>query len=220
MPDPPSGIAPVPVPVIVTGTEGVQATVGVAVGVFVAVDVAVDMTVAVAVGVFVGVKVAVAVAVGVNVAVFVGVGVFVAVLVGVLVAVFVGVFVGVEVGVFVGVATAPVTVKFVFEMSKKMLPTASTFILAVEVVPTGIVTACDPSLGVVAAKTIGNVCPPSVDIDILTLAQLTGAAVVFATFHVTVCDEPPAHETFVLGDVTVKGPEVLLTVTIISSNCV
>src|SRR5204862_2263660 len=50
--------------------------------------------------------------------------------------------------------------------------------------------------------------------------QLTGEAVVFATFHVMVCEEPPAQLTAVLGAVIVNGPEVLLTVTTISVNCV
>jgi hypothetical protein len=55
---------------------------------------------------------------------------------------------------------------------------------------------------VLGNKTVGNVSPPSFDNEILTFAQLTGAAVVLFTFHVIVCDEPPAHETFVFGDVT------------------
>ncbi len=222
----------------------VGVSVAVLVGVAVSVAVFVGVAVAVSVGVLVGVKVSVAVAVGVSVAVFVGVGVSVAVFVGVnvevavgvavFVAVFVavnvdvavavgvnvGVLVGVNVAVLVGVAAAPVIVKLVLEISKKILPTASTFILAVVLAPTGIVTACEPSFAVLAAKTVGKVCPPSVDNEILTFAQLTGAAVVFATFHVTVCVELPAHETFVFGAVTENGPEVLLTVTIISSNWV
>ena len=158
--------------------------VGVLVGVFVAVLVGVNVGVKVGVAVFVGVNVAVAVFVGVNVgvavAVLVGVAVFVAV------AVLVGVLVGVNVAVFVGVAAGPVIVKLALEISKKILPTASTFILAVVLAPTGIVKASEPSFAVLAAKTVGNVFPPSVDNDILTFAQLTGAAVVLATFHVTV----------------------------------
>ena len=113
-----------------------------------------------------------------------------------------------------------VMVKFVLEISKKILPTASTFILAVVVAVLGIVTACDPSFGVLATNTVGNVCPPSVLKDIFTLAQLTGEAVVLATFHVTVCVELPVQLTAVLGAVIAKGPEVLLTVTTISVNCV
>lgn len=113
-----------------------------------------------------------------------------------------------------------VMLKFVLEISKKILPTASTFILAVVVAVLGIVTDCEPSFGVLAASTVGNVCPPSVLKDIFTLAQLTGATVVLATFHVIVCADPPAQLTAVLGAVTVNGPEVLLTVTTISVNWV
>ena len=188
---------------------GVAVFVGVFVGVSVGVNVAVAVAVAVGVNVFVAVGVSVAVfagvgvSVGVSVAVFAGVGVSVAVLVAVAVFVAVNVdvavAVGVKVGVFVGVAAAPVTVKFVLEISKNIFPTASTFIRAVVVVPTGMVTACDPSLAVLAARTVGKVWPPSVDMDIFTFAQLTAPALVLATFHVTVCDEPPAQETFVLG---------------------
>ena len=155
----------------------------------------------------VGVGVAVGVAVGVTVAVAVAVGVGV----GGTVAVAVGVGVGVE---------PTVIVKFESEISKKMLPTASIFILAVVVATLGIVSASEPSLGVLAERTVGKVVPPSVDNDILTLAQLTGAPVVPATSHVIVWVEPPAHDTLVLGDVTWKGPEVLLTVTVISVNWV
>ena len=53
-----------------------------------------------------------------------------------------------------------------------------------------------------------------------TLAQLTGAAVVLFTLQVIVCAEPPAHVTAVFGDVTAKGPEVLLTVTTASAKAV
>lgn len=110
-------------------------------------------------------------------------------------------------------------VKFVLEISKKIFPTASIFILAVVVGVLGIVTASLPSLGVLATNVL-NVVPPSVEIDIFTLAQLTGDNVVFATFHVIVCDELPAHDTAVLGAVTEKGPDVLLTVTVISAKLV
>ena len=114
----------------------------------------------------------------------------------------------------------PVIVKFESEISKKMLSTASTFTLAVVVATLGIVSASEPSLGVLTERTVGKVVPPSVDNDILTSAQLTGAPVVPATSHIIVWVEPPAHDTFVLGDVTWKGPDVLLTVTVISVNWV
>ena len=78
-----------------------------------------------------------------------------------------------------------VMVKFVFEISKKIFPTASTLIRAVVLGVLGIVTTCDPSLGVLAINVV-KVFPPSVDNDIFTLAQLTGAAVVLLTDQVTV----------------------------------
>ena len=82
--------------------------------------------------------------------------------------------------------TAPLIVKLLFEISKKILPTASTFTRLVEPGETGTVITSDPSFGVEATKTVGNVFPPSVDNKIFTLAQLTGAAVVLFTLHVTV----------------------------------
>jgi hypothetical protein len=80
----------------------------------------------------------------------------------------------------------------------------------------GIETASVPSLGVAANK-VAQVVPPFVEINISTLAQFTPFAVVPATAHVTDCDDPPAYETAVFGELTVKGPAVALTVTIISS---
>ena len=76
----------------------------------------------------------------------------------------------------------------------------------------GTVTNCEPSLGVLDNSVV-NVLPPSVEIRIFTLAQLTGAAVVLATFQVTVAVEPALHVIFVFGDVTTNGPDVLVTVT-------
>jgi hypothetical protein len=95
-----------------------------------------------------------------------------------------GVPVGVAVGVGVGVD--PVMVKSESEISKKTLPTASTFTLAVVVGAMGIVTVSEPSLGVLADKTVGKVCPPSIDNEILTLAQLIGGSVVLFTSQVIV----------------------------------
>lgn len=97
----------------------------------------------------------------------------------------VGAGLGVTVGVGVGVEP-PVIVKFESETSKKMLSTASTFTLAVVVATFGIVSASEPSLGVLTERTAGKVVPPSVDNDILTAAQLTGAPVVPATSHIIV----------------------------------
>ena len=111
-----------------------------------------------------------------------------------------------------------VMVKFVLEISKKIFPTASTFILAVVVGVFGIVTTSLPSFGALADKTVGKVCPPSVDRDIFTFVQLIGATFVLFTLQVIVCDEPPAQDTAVLGAVTAKGPAVPFTVTTISVN--
>ena len=113
-----------------------------------------------------------------------------------------------------------VIVKLVLEISKKILPTASTFILAVVDGVFGITNASVPSLAVLVVNTVGKVWPPSVDNDIFTLAQLTGAAVVLATDQVMVCDTPPTHDTAVLGAVTANGPEAALTVTTMSPKLV
>ena len=109
--------------------------------------------------------------------------------------------------------------KLVLEISKKIFPTASIFILAVVVGVIGIVTTSVPSFGVLATNVL-NVVPPFVEIDIFTLAQLTGDAVVFATLHVIDCDELPAHDTAVLGAVTAKGPDELVTVIVASAKLV
>src|SRR5437764_3552428 len=73
------------------------------------------------------------------------------------------------------------------EILKKMFPTASTLTLAkAEGVP-GIVTVSEPSFGVLFARTIGNVCPSSLESVILTASQLTGGRLVLLTFQKTVC---------------------------------
>jgi len=113
-------------------------------------------------------------------------------------------------GLGVGVLLGLVILKFESEISKKMLPTASTFTLAVVVATLGIVSASEPSLGVLLERTVGKVVPPSVDNDISTAAQETGGPVVPATFHIIVWVEPPAHDTFVLGDVTWRGRKYCL----------
>lgn len=71
--------------------------------------------------------------------------------------------------------TAGTKAKFTFEISKNIFPTASTLMRAVLVVTAGMVTTSVPSLGVLAANTVGKVRPPSVEREIFTLAQLTGA---------------------------------------------
>ena len=72
------------------------------------------------------------------------------------------------------------------EMLKKMFPAASTLTRALPLGVPGIVTVSAPSFGVLLARMIGKVFPPSVDRVILTLAQLTGELLVFATFQLTV----------------------------------
>jgi hypothetical protein len=106
-------------------------------------------------------------------------------------------------------------VKFVFEISKKMFPTASTLMRPKVVDAFGTVIASDPSLGVLGAMTIGKVFPPSVESVIFTFAQLTGAADVPAMLHVTVCDEFVVHTRFVFGCVTANGPLPEITLTCI-----
>ena len=64
--------------------------------------------------------------------------------------------------------------KFTSLISKKIFPMASIFILAVVVAGTeGTVMVSVPSFAVLARITVGKVLPPSVDNDILTLAQFT-----------------------------------------------
>ena len=48
-------------------------------------------------------------------------------------------------------------VKLVFDISKKILPTDSILILAVDVAVLGMVKVSVPSFGVLAANTVGNV---------------------------------------------------------------
>src|SRR5690242_14961044 len=102
-------------------------------------------------------------------------------------------------------------VKFTSDMSKKMLVAHSTCTRAWVVERLGTVMPCVPSLGVFAASVVPNVLPPSSESRILTLAQLTGAAVVFATFQVTVCALFAGQDTAVLGAVTRNGPELVVT---------
>ena len=105
---------------------------------------------------------------------------------GVGVAVGLGVLVGVAVGV--GVPPVPIViVKLTSETSKKIFPTASILMRAVVVGKFGIVTLSEPSFAVLSTMTFEKLVPPFVDNRILTLAALTGAAFVFATFHVMVC---------------------------------
>lgn len=113
--------------------------------------------------------------------------------------------VGAAGGTKVKVGLLAVMVKLALVISKKILSAASTLIRAVVVATEGIVNASEPSLGVLAEITVGYVLPPSVDKEIFTLAQLIGAVLVPATFHVIVCMEPPAQDSPPLGAVTRNG---------------
>ena len=83
----------------------------------------------------------------------------------------------------------------------------------------GIVTACEPSLAVVAARTVGKVWPPSVDSEIFTLGARVALSVLL-TFQVTVCELLPAYDTAVAWLVARSGPASLSTVSTVSPNCV
>src|SRR2546421_11627414 len=79
-----------------------------------------------------------------------------------------------------------VIVKLGSEMLKKMLSAASTLTRAEEVGVFGTVIVAAPVFGVPDASVNGKLLPPSIESSTRTLAQLTGAAEVFATFQVTV----------------------------------
>ena len=107
--------------------------------------------------------------------------------------------------------------KFTFETSKKMLPTASIFTRAAVPGRFGIVTTSEPSFAGPAASTVGYVRPPSVDRLIFTFDALIGAMSVLALFHVTVCGNPGGHATPVFGEVTRNGPVLGATVSVVSA---
>ena len=71
-----------------------------------------------------------------------------------------------------------------------------------------------PSFAVLALRTVENLFSPSVESEILTLAQFTGAPDVPATFQVTVCIDPVVHTTAVFGAAMLNGPLVPLTVNV------
>ncbi|ESU27405.1 hypothetical protein FLJC2902T_21100 [Flavobacterium limnosediminis JC2902] len=121
------------------------------------------------------------------------------------------------VGATVSAAPEPVIVKLALFTSKKMWLLPFTMIRLVVPGIFGITTLCEPSFGVPANKTVGNVCPPLVDNKMSTLAQFTPLALVPATVQLIVCVVPAAYETAVFCVSTVKGPAVPATVTTISS---
>src|SRR4051812_202544 len=97
------------------------------------------------------------------------------------------------------------------ETSKKMLLLHFTLARAEGATRLGMVRLCVPSLGVAARSVSGNVRPPLVESMMSTLGQFTGGEAVFATFHVTVCNEPPGHVPAAFGAVTWNGPAAVLT---------
>jgi hypothetical protein len=111
-----------------------------------------------------------------------------------------------------------VIVKLALLISKNIFPTASILMRAVLETEFGITKASVPSFAVLSDNTNGKVLPPSVLIEIFTLAQLTGERFVLFTLQVIVWVEPALHETAVLGAVTAKGPAVPFTVTTTSAK--
>lgn len=92
-----------------------------------------------------------------------------------------------------------VIVKFTFDISKKILPTASTFILALELMIFGIVTVSEPSFGTFETNVYGKVYPLSTDNKMFTFAVLIGDRFVEATFQVIVAGWLAISVTLVLG---------------------
>src|SRR5436190_21061065 len=83
-----------------------------------------------------------------------------------------------------------VIVKLGSEMLKKMLSAASTLTRAKEVGVFGTVIVATPIFGITDARVNGKLLPPSIESSTRTLAQLIGAAEVFATSQLTVWVEP------------------------------
>ena len=104
--------------------------------------------------------------------------------------------------------------KLAGEIAKKMLSAAWTLMRAAEAVTSGSRTVQAPLLGTLLASTIGKERPPLVESRMLTLAALTGALVVPATFQVMVC--APDNVAVVAGEVTTNGPALVVTVTCVS----
>ena len=98
------------------------------------------------------------------------------------------------------------------EIWKKMLPLHSTFTRPLLVPNIGAVIVAVPSLGVLAVSTVLKPLSSSYKKRMFTLAQLTGAVVVLATFQLTVCRVADGQVVPVKGAVTLNGPEVLVTV--------
>ena len=92
-----------------------------------------------------------------------------------------------------------VMVKLALPTSKKTLPTQETRTRACDVACSARSPPRLPSFAVEACRMVGKVAPPSIERSIATLAQEIGAAVVPATFQVTVCGLLPNQLTAVFG---------------------
>jgi len=101
---------------------------------------------------------------------------------------------------------------------KKMLSEHLIFILPSDVSTSGISTDWEPSLLVPEVMVVANVDPLSVENKMSTVAQLTGALDVFATFQVIVLNVLLGQLVLLVCDVTAKGPDDVVTVNCASSE--
>ena len=130
----------------------------------------------------------------------------------------VGVGVGLAVGAGVGVGAA-VMVKFVSEISKKILPTASTFIRAVVVGVLGIRTDSAAIVSCAGEKdgreSIATISRER-NLDVRRADRSGGGVGHIPGYGEITC---AGMLTAVLGAVTAKGPAALLTVTVLRWRC-
>ena len=77
-----------------------------------------------------------------------------------------------------------------------------------------------PSLGVLGTKVYGKVSPPSVEREILTLAQEIGDDMVFAVFQLTVVLVPADQVVAEFWVVIAKAEPVLTTCTDVASQSI
>jgi len=104
-------------------------------------------------------------------------------------------------------------VRFACERSKKMLPAQATLTRPWVVALSGTVMSWLPELAAFAASVTGKLWPASVDSEMFTWAQLTGAWSVLATFQITFWVLPMVQVS-PAGAVTRKGPALVTDVTI------
>src|SRR5687767_4173227 len=93
------------------------------------------------------------------------------------------------------------------EIWKKILPLQATFTRPLLVPNIGAVIVSVPSLGVLARNVLAKLLPSSLEKRMFTLAQLTGADVVLATFQLTVCRVADVQVVPVKGAVILNGPD-------------